>query len=195
MRFAPEDMSQFGLFPWKNTSNLCSSDVVFPNQSATYVEQIYTWRQNKRNIAWEILYQAKSDGSYIHSETGDSVLHALSRVPMLPSELLFKLQKFIAIHSVDLNLPNHEGSTPLTAFIIERPINDSTVNETGPILSGYLDALIWKDRHRRIRNKININMKDKHGKTALYYAATKGRLESVRSLIDGGANVNLHCGW
>ena len=61
-------------------------------------------------------------------------------------------------------------------------------------MSKYLDALLWKDARRRVPNKINVNMKNREGATALYYAAVRARPDSVRSLIEAGANVNARIG-
>lgn len=57
-------------------------------------------------------------------------------------------------------------------------------------MSKYLDALLWKDTRMRTPNKINVNMRNREGAPALYYAASRGRPDSVRSLIEAGANVN-----
>ena len=61
-------------------------------------------------------------------------------------------------------------------------------------MSKYLDAILWKNVKERLSNKISVNMKDRNGATALYYAAVCGRPDSTRSLIEAGANVNARLG-
>lgn len=128
--------------------------------------------------------------NYVDPETGDNVLHALARLK-LPEKgsVLSKVKDFVS-RDVDLNLHNRDRHSPLAAFIQERPFLGIESEETGATLSKYLDALLWKDTRRRVPNKININMRNKEGAPALYYAAIRGRPDSVRSLIEGGANVN-----
>jgi len=98
------------------------------------------------------------------------------------------------LKDVNLNLQNSQKICPLTAFIRERPFNGVDADETGAILSMYLDALLWKDPRQRIPNRININARDGEGATALYHAAVRGRPDSVRSLVEAGANVNARIG-
>lgn len=131
-------------------------------------------------------------------ETGDNPWHALSRlsVDVLPrDELLRKIQLFLSL-GVDLNLPNKEGEYPLVAFIRGRPSLKRTDDETGAQRSKYLEFLIWKDPRAlgRVPNLINVNIRDKYGASALYYAALLGQPECVKSLIERGANVNARLG-
>jgi ankyrin repeat protein len=132
--------------------------------------------------------------SYVDAETGDNVLHALARLK-LPERgsLLSKIQDFVS-KDIDLNLHNKDRDCPLAAFIRERPFQGIESDETGATMSKYLDALLWKDSRRRIPNKINVNLRNHAGATALYYAATRARPDSVRSLIEAGANVNARLG-
>jgi len=103
--------------------------------------------------------------------------------------LLQKVEDFVS-KDVDLNLHNRDRHSPLAAFIQERPCLGPQNEESGAILSKYLDALLWKDTRRRIPNRINVNMRNRAGASALYYAAIRARPDSVRSLIEAGANVN-----
>lgn len=66
--------------------------------------------------------------------------------------------------------------------------------ETGATMSKYLDTILGKDLEERLRNKVKVNMKDREGATALHSAAILGRPDSVRSLIEAGANVNARSG-
>jgi hypothetical protein len=133
--------------------------------------------------------------SYVDPETGDNAWHALSRLSIdaLPrGELLSQIRLFLNA-DVDLNLPNKEEEYPLVAFICGRPSLTRSHEETGAQRSKYLETLMWKDprAHGRIPNPININIRDRSGASALYYAALSGQPESVKSLIERGANVNV----
>lgn len=134
------------------------------------------------------------DPSYVDSDTGDNVLHALAKIK-IPERgaLLTKIREYV-LKGVDLNLHNRERESPLAAFIKERPFLGKENDETGATMSKYLDALLWKDARQRIPNKINVNMRNREGATALYYAAIRARPDSVRSLIEAGANVNARLG-
>jgi hypothetical protein len=152
----------------------------------------FTYNQLKQQQAFQIMERSNMDSSHVDPETGDNILHALSRIQLnSATALLSKIQDATA-NGADLNLHNRDGYSPLVAFIVNRPFQEHS--ETGAILSKYLDALLWKDNKRRIPNKINVNMRNRKGATALYYAAIRGRLDSVRSLIEAGANVNARLG-
>lgn len=126
-------------------------------------------------------------------ETGDNVLHALSRLRPQKGTLLPMINDFVS-KDIDLNLRNSQQNCPLASFVQERPFLGLESDETGATMSKYLDALLWKDVRCRKPNKINVNLRNREGATALYYAATRGRPDSVRSLIEAGANVNARLG-
>ncbi|KAG4441580.1 hypothetical protein IFR05_002965 [Cadophora sp. M221] len=150
----------------------------------------FAMNQSRQQRAYEIFGRATDEPSYVDPDTGDNVLHALARLRLSEKgSLLSKIRKFIS-KDVDLNVHNREKDTPLTAFIRERPFSRVESDETGATMSKYLDALLWKDARRRVPNKINVNLKNREGATALYYAAVRARPDSVRSLIEAGANVN-----
>jgi hypothetical protein len=149
------------------------------------------WRlQHSKQIdAHKIIEKALHHPRYVDPETGDNVVHAFSRLKS-SNDILLYLQCFIP-RDVDLNLHNREGKHPLMSFICDRPWEEG---ETGATMSKYLDAILWKTPKERISNKINVNMKDRDGVTALHSAAIRGRPDSARSLIDAGANVNARLG-
>ena len=148
--------------------------------------------QDRQQKAYDILGRASMEPFYVDPETGDNVLHALARLKPGGS-LLSKIQEFV-LKGIDLNLHNRDRDCPLAAFISERPFLGKHNDETGATMSKYLDALLWKDARRRISNRINVNMRNREGATALYYAAIRARPDSVRSLIEAGANVNARQG-
>lgn len=173
------------------------------------------WRSQrvKQIKAQNILVEAWQKPSYIDPETGENAVHALSKLdssndlllrlehfnlkdfnPNLHNRegnyILLNLEYFVA-RGIDLNLLNLEGSHPLRSFIRERPVKES---ETGATMSKYLDTILGKDLKERLSNKVKVNMKDREGATALHSAAILGRPDSVRSLIDAGANVNARSG-
>lgn len=155
----------------------------------------FALNQLRQDTAWEILGRAHIDHpSYVDPATGDNVFHALARIHLADSSyLLSKIQDFVS-KDVDLNRLNRDKYSPLVAFITERPVLEKHGQESGAVFSKYLDALLWKDPQRRIPNKINVNLRNREGATALYYAAVRGRPDSVRSLIEAGANVNVRIG-
>jgi len=179
---------------------------------ASGVEQ---WRLQhiKQMKAQTTVLEAHRQPNYVDTETGDNVIHALSRLE--PSnDILLNLEHFspkdmdINLHrregnyillnleyfvqkGVDLNLHNREGNHPLKSFVWNRPGDE---RETGATMSKYLDAVLWKDLKERARNSVSVNMKDREGATALHCAAIRGRPDSVRSLIEAGANVNARSG-
>jgi hypothetical protein len=173
------------------------------------------WRlQRVKQIkAQDIVLEARYRPSYVDPETGDNAVHALSRLEA-SNDILLKLEHFnlkdnkLNLHNregnyillnleyfiargIDLNLLNLEGIHPLRSFIRERPGKGS---ETGATMSKYLDTILGKDLTERLRNKVKVNMKDREGATALHSAAILGRPDSVRSLIEAGANVNARSG-
>jgi len=143
----------------------------------------------KQIQAHTIIAKAYQQSRYIDPETGDNVVHALSKLKS-SHDILENLECFIS-RNVDLNLHNREGKHPLISFICNRPWEES---ETGATMSKYLDAILWKNIKERLRNKININIRDRKGATALHCAAVRGRPDSTRSLIEAGANVNARLG-
>jgi ankyrin repeat protein len=157
----------------------------------TRLENGFSATQDKQKKAYEILGHALSDrSSYVDPETGDNVLHALAKLKLPEKGSLLQKVKHFASKNVDLNLHNRDRHSPLAAFIQERPCLGPENEETGATLSKYLDALLWKDTRHRVPNRINVNMRNRAGATALYYAAIRARPDSVRSLIEAGANVN-----
>ena len=173
------------------------------------------WRlQHVKQIkAHTIVVEARHEPTHIDLETGDNVFHALSKLES-KSDVLFNLDllkpkdtnlnlhnregnyillnlEYFISKGADLGLFNHEGNHPLKSFICDRPWDES---ETGATMSKYLDTILWKDLKERIKNNVNVNMKDREGATALHCAAVRGRPDSVRSLIEAGANVNARSG-
>jgi hypothetical protein len=177
---------------------------------ATSRECGFDFHKLRHRIAKEITQHALTEPSYIHPETGDNILHALARLRLQEStDLISRIRQF-ASEDVDLNLRNcdedgplsaftqelrnWDEDDPLSAFTQEPPDDLLTRDETGATISKYLDALLWKDPQKRIPNKINVNMRNREGATPLYYAAIRARPDSVRSLIEAGANVNARLG-
>lgn len=165
-------------------------------------------QQVKQIKAQDIVLQARHQPTYV-DPSNDNILHALSRLKAGNDTLLslgfnandsnfqrqgnlilLSLEYFIP-RGVDLNLHNLDGCFPLKAFVCERPWEDA---ETGATLSRYIDAILWKDSKARVPNNINVNLKDREGATALHAAASRGKPDSVRSLIEAGGNVNARSG-
>jgi hypothetical protein len=139
--------------------------------------------------AHTIIAKAHQQARYIDPESGDNVVHALSRLRD-GHDILENLECFIQ-KDIDLNLHNREGEPPLISFICNRSWEEC---ETGATMSKYLDSILWKNFKERLRNNINVDMKDRKGATALHCAAVRGRPDSTRSLIEAGANVNVRLG-
>ncbi len=139
--------------------------------------------------AHTIIAKAHQQARYVDLETGDNVIHALSRLRSA-HDILENLECFNQ-KDIDLNLHNREGRPPLVSLICNRSCDEY---ETGATMSKYLDAILWKTTNERIFNNINVNMKDREGATALHCAAVRGRPDSTRSLIEAGANVNARLG-
>jgi hypothetical protein len=160
----------------------------------TNTEGAFDFDKVRQRIAKEITRHASTDPTFVHPETGDNILHALARLRSQESaDLISRIRQFAA-NDVDLNLRNFDHDGPLSAFTQEPPADGLTSEETGATISKYLDALLWKDPQKRIPNKINVNMRNREDKTPLYYAAIRARPDSVRSLIEAGANVNARLG-
>jgi hypothetical protein len=179
------------------------------------VSGVEQWRLQhiKQMKAQTIVLEAHHQPNYVDPETGDNVIHALSTLE--PSnDILLNLEHFSSkdvgfnLHrregnyillnleyfvqkNVDLNLHNREGKHPLESFVWNRPGEE---RETGATMSKYLDAILWRDLKERAKNNVSVNMKDREGATALHCAAIRGRPDSVRSLIEAGANVNARAG-
>jgi hypothetical protein len=153
------------------------------------------WQQWMYDMqAQNLITFAHNNPNYIDLKTGDTVFHALSRVntglTFKPNNVLEHLRHFIT-KDADPNQYNCEGYFPLASFTGDRAFG---VTETGTTMSMYLDAILWTDYERRERSRAKVNMKIRDGSTPLYNAAIRGRLDSVRSLIDAGANVNARLG-
>ncbi|KAF4633572.1 hypothetical protein G7Y89_g4554 [Cudoniella acicularis] len=153
-------------------------------------EGAFDFNRVRQRIAREITKHASTDPTFVHPETGDNILHALARLRFQESADLITQIRDFASQDVDLNLRNWNEDGPLSTFTQEPPAEGPTRDDTGATISKYLDALLWKDPKKRIPNKINVNMRNREGATPLYYAAIRARPDSVRSLIEAGANVN-----
>lgn len=200
--------------PWQRYSKLPSD----PSTTSSDPDAS-NWKLERIQLqAEKLVLEARYRPSYIDPETGDNAVHALSRLdatndvlnrlehfslsPSSPQNvsnhnregnyILLNLEYFIA-RGIDLNLLNLEGSHPLRSFIRERPVGGKG-KETGATMSKYLDTILGKDLEERLRNKVKVDMKDREGATALHAAAILGRPDSVRSLIEAGANVNARSG-
>jgi hypothetical protein len=167
------------------------------SNESTNRSQTTSSRQDK---AVEILRHAAHNPCYVDPSTGDNALHALAQIKRsgkVPGKGSLQPQiKQYVDSDADLNLLNHQKESPLIAMIRERPLMEQPfmnieTDETGATMSRYLDTLLWKDIQKTIPNKINVNLKNREGATALYYAAILARPDSVRSLIEAGANVNV----
>ncbi len=146
-----------------------------PNNSSAPHKLDFATTQDRQEKAYEILGRASLEPSYVDPDTGDNVLHALARLKLAERcSLLSKIQEFV-MKDVDLNVHNRERDCPLAAFISERPFLGKENDETGATMSKYLDALLWNDPRRRVPNRINVNMCNREGATALYYAAIRAK--------------------
>ena len=173
------------------------------------------WRAEQLNQikAQSTLVEAHRDVLYLDRKSHENVFHALSRLkngnetvqklghatsqvqagnarPIEGSNIINNVQHFVK-RGADLDTYDRTGCSPLKAFISNRPVHD---NESGATLSKYLDALLWKDTQKTVRTSANVNMKDSDGLTALHCAAIRARPDSVRSLIEAGANANARTG-
>jgi ankyrin repeat protein len=115
-------------------------------------------------------------------------------------------------HGADANMPDKNGDTPLTMSIeLKRPVilrlllrHGANVN--APLNDEGLTPLMLASRLRNSQSELvrlllehgaDINAKDKHGKTALFWAVGFNVIgpgpndEAARQLIAHGANVNL----
>jgi hypothetical protein len=184
------------------------------DESTAEVTPEWSFSQFKKIQSQDVVLEARNNPAYVDPESGDNVLHALSRLRS-SNDVLLRLEHFnsketnvVDLHKregnqillnleyiiprgIDLNLHNREGSHPLRSFICDRPAEE---NETGATISKYLDRILWKDSTERLSNHVNVNMKDREGATALHHAAVCGRPDAVRSLLEAGANANARSG-
>ena len=152
------------------------------------------WEQNflKQMNVPKILIEAHHNPHYVDNTTKDTILHALSRVSVLSIGVMQKnniiqdLRQFVA-KGVNLNRHNRDGHHPLAAFICNQDFRGS---ETGATMAKYIDILLWKGGKHGDHNDINVNMMSRNGATALHEAAIQAQSDTVRSLIEAGANVN-----
>ena len=146
------------------------------------------WEQNvlKQMNASNIIIQAHHNPHYVDSTTKDTILHALSRGVMQKNDIIEDLHQFVA-KGVNLNRHNRDGHHPLAAFICHQDFRGS---ETEATLARYIDILLWNGGKHSHHNDINVNMMSRNGATALYEAAVQAQSDTVRSLIEAGANVN-----
>jgi hypothetical protein len=169
-----------------NTINSLPHELELPEMS--------TWQQKllKQMNAYNTIVKAHKNPHYVDSTTKDTVLHALSRVNvqsrgiMQKNDIIQDLLQFVT-RDVNLNRHNRDGHHPLAAFICNQDFRGS---ETRATMAKYIDILLWKGGKHGDRNDINVNMMNRAGATALYEAATQAQSDSVRSLIEAGANVN-----
>jgi ankyrin repeat protein len=152
------------------------------------------WQRNllKQMNAYNTWVEAHKNPHYIDSITKDTVMHALSRVNvqsrgvMQKNDIIQDLRQFVT-KGVNLNWHNRDGHHPLAAFICNQDFRGS---ETGATMAKYIDILLWKGGKHGDRNDINVNMMSRNGATALHEAAIQAQSDTVRSLIEAGANVN-----
>jgi ankyrin repeat protein len=169
-----------------NTINTSPHELESPEMS--------TWQRKplKQMNAYNTIVKAHKNPHYVDSTTKDTVLHALSRVNvqsrgiMQKNDIIQDLLQFVT-RGVNLNRHNRDGHHPLAAFICNQGFRGS---ETGATMAKYIDILLWKGGKHGDRNDINVNMMNRDGATALYEAAIQAQSDSVRSLIEAGANVN-----
>lgn len=133
-----------------------------------------------------LIFEAQNNPHYVDGTTKDTVLHALSIVKMPSHEIIRYLREFV-VKGVNLNRHNRDGHHPLAAFICNKGFRGS---ETGATMAKYIDILLGKGGKHGDRSDINVNMMSRDGTTALYEAAVRAQSDTVRSLIEAGANVN-----
>jgi len=105
---------------------------------------------------------------------------------MQKNDIIQDLRQFVR-KGVNLNRHNRDGHHPLAAFICNQDFRGS---ETGATMAKYIDILLWKGGKHGDHNDINVNMMSRNGATALHEAAIQAQSDTVRSLIEAGANVN-----
>jgi ankyrin repeat protein len=133
-----------------------------------------------------LIFEASHNPHFVDERTQDTVLHALSIVRRPSHEIIRYLREFV-VKGVNLNQHNRDGHHPLAAFIRNQSLRGS---ETGATMAKYIDILLQKDGKHSDCREINVNMMSRDGRTALYEAAVRAQSDTVRSLIEAGANVN-----
>src|SRR5574344_610332 len=92
----------------------------------------------------------------------------------------FDILDILVEHKVDLNHRDFDGNTPLMYMVDEGlRIEDRT-----------LKAYFIKRLQNFLKYRINMDIKDKDGRTALHHTQWKGNYEIARWLILAGANMN-----
>ena len=92
----------------------------------------------------------------------------------------FDILDILVEHKVDLNHRDFDGNTPLMYMVDEGlRIEDRT-----------LKAYFIKRLQNFLKYRINMDVQDNHGRTALHHTQWKGNYEIARWLIRAGANMN-----
>jgi ankyrin repeat protein len=170
-----------------STINTSPPDLESPDMSSEWERKLL-----KQMNAYNTIVKAHKNPHYIDSKTKDTVLHALSRVnvqsrgAMQKNDIIQDLRQFVT-RGVNLNRHNRDGHHPLAAFICNQDFRGS---ETGATMAKYIDILLWKGGKHGDCNDINVNMMTRSGSTALCEAAVQAQSDTVRSLIEAGANAN-----
>ncbi|KAH8647062.1 hypothetical protein BGZ60DRAFT_438046 [Tricladium varicosporioides] len=167
-----------------------SSQVCLQSLLNFNLKESFNFNTIKQQLAMQVAHYASNDPSYIHPTTGDNILHALARFRLPDPAIHATSIRHFASLDVDLNRRNEDYDVPLSVLTKEPPIQEAAEEETGATISKYIDAILWVDPQKRVPSQANVNMRDREGLTPLYYSAMNARPDSVRSLIEAGANVN-----
>ncbi|CAB0030221.1 unnamed protein product [Trichogramma brassicae] len=117
------------------------------------------------------------DPNLIWQETGDTPLHlALGKNHKKVAALLLR-------RGVDPNLPNSEGMTPLHVHVINKRRRREKLHDAG------LTELFFKINEEK-HQLVQIDARDKLGRTPLQWAVAKTLPNTVDILLDNGAEIS-----
>jgi ankyrin repeat protein len=155
------------------------------------------WNGSPIEKAHDNIEEARKDAFYVDRSTKDNALHSLARVNTHGDARRYPiadLLKFFVSSGVNLNHHNREGHHPLSAFICYQYMrSENDGDETGATTAEFLKIMLSKTGklgRRDDLNKINVDMMNRRGATALHEAACCGQWECVKLLIEAGANMN-----
>ncbi len=151
----------------------------------------------RRNAEWE-KYLAAEGGVEKRDEAGNTLLHRTA------AEGRVELCKFLISRGADVNARNDEGKTPLMMHtkkdaamwnvFLDAGVDVNQVDEQGNT-SLHLAVMLSPEMvPRLLESGVKINAQAKNGMTPLCAAVQSHScpLETVKQLLEAGADVNLH---
>ena len=158
-------------------------DLLRSGEKRSGIVQIYRFMQGFRSIYWS------PEEAYSHTALHAAALFGLPKVARrIPDSKHIMIDASTSIGTTALMMATACGDLETMKVLLSRGADPTIANWYGTSLHAAAEAGQCQAIELLLENKIDINIKDPHGRTSLVCAAQCGKLDAVEVLLKLGAS-------